>query len=127
MNKNEKLDFYIGVAMWIGLSDGDLAQAEKVMIHRRLKKLFPYQENLEEEINKYEIEFRQDYSKSLKSLKKRMENSLEANMHKKNLIDFATKIIIDDQIINDQEELTMEEINNFFASFSYISEAHTKS
>lgn len=50
-----------------------------------------------------------------------MENSLEANMHKKNLIEFATKIIIDDQIINDQEELTMEEINNFFASFSYIS------
>ena len=121
MNKNEKLDFYIGVAMWIGLSDGDLAQAEKVMILRRLKKLFPYQEDLEAEINKYEIEFKQDYSKSLKSLKKRMENSLEANMHKKNLIDFATKIIIDDQIINDQEELTMEEINNFFASFSYIS------
>lgn len=121
MNKNEKLDFYIGVAMWIGLSDGDLAQAEKVMILRRLKKLFPYQEDLEAEINKYEIEFKQDYSKSLKSLKKRMENSLEANMHKKNLIEFATKIIIDDQIINDQEELTMEEINNFFASFSYIS------
>ncbi|MEE3079998.1 MAG: hypothetical protein VX341_11725 [Bdellovibrionota bacterium] len=121
MNKNEKLDFYIGVAMWIGLSDGDLAQAEKVMILRRLKKLFPYQEDLEAQINKYEIEFKQDYSKSLKSLKKRMENSLEANMHKKNLIDFATKIIIDDQIINDQEELTMEEINNFFASFSYIS------
>lgn len=107
--------------MWIGLSDGDLAQAEKVMILRRLKKLFPYQEDLEAQINKYEIEFKQDYSKSLKSLKKRMENSLEANMHKKNLIDFATKIIIDDQIINDQEELTMEEINNFFASFSYIS------
>ncbi|MAE57606.1 MAG: hypothetical protein CME69_01935 [Halobacteriovorax sp.] len=121
MNKNEKLDFYIGVAMWIGLSDGDLAQAEKVMIQRRLKKLFPYQEDLEAQINKYEIEFKQDYSKSLKSLKKRMENSLEANMHKKNLIDFATKIIIDDQIINDQEELTIEEINNFFASFSYIS------
>ena len=121
MNKNDKLDFYIGVAMWIGLSDGDLAQAEKVMILRRLKKLFPYQEDLEAQINKYEIEFKQDYSKSLKSLKKRMENSLEANMHKKNLIDFATKIIIDDQIINDQEELTMEEINNFFASFSYIS------
>lgn len=70
MNKNEKLDFYIGVAMWIGLSDGDLAQAEKVMILRRLKKLFPYQEDLEAEINKYEIEFKQDYSKSLKSLKK---------------------------------------------------------
>ncbi len=121
MNKNEKLDFFIGVAMWIGLSDGDLAQAEKVMILRRLKKLFPYQEDLEAQINKYEIEFKQDYSKSLKSLKKRMENSLEANMHKKNLIDFATKIIIDDQIINDQEELTIEEINNFFASFSYIS------
>lgn len=121
MNKNEKLDFFIGVAMWIGLSDGDLAQAEKVMIQRRLKKLFPYQEDLEAQINKYEIEFKQDYSKSLKSLKKRMENSLEANMHKKNLIDFATKIIIDDQIINDQEELTIEEINNFFASFSYIS------
>ena len=71
MNKNEKLDFYIGVAMWIGLSDGDLAQAEKVMILRRLKKLFPYQEDLEAEINKYEIEFKQDYSKSLKSLKKK--------------------------------------------------------
>ena len=71
MNKNEKLDFFIGVAMWIGLSDGDLAQAEKVMILRRLKKLFPYQEDLEAQINKYEIEFKQDYSKSLKSLKKR--------------------------------------------------------
>ena len=118
MSKSEKLDFYLGTAMWIGLSDGELAQAEKVMIHKRLKRIFSDLDNLEEELNRYEKLFREDYQKSLSNLKERMKDSIEANLHKTSLVDFATKIIIDDQVIQDQEEFTIGEIKKFFESLS---------
>lgn len=108
--KNEVVKLYLGVSLWVALGDGELAHAEKALIYRRLEKKFPHYIDLKSDFEAGVTDFLDDFESSTKEVSELIKESKQVHHIKEELLQFAMKVVRDDDKLTEQEEYAIGEI-----------------
>lgn len=113
--KNEVMKLYLGVSLWVALGDGELAHAEKAMIYKRLEEKFPHYIDLKNDFDAGIEDFLNDFDQSAAVVKEAIEKSRNIAHIKTDLLQFAMKVVRDDDKLTDQEEFTIKTIEELLS------------
>ncbi len=102
------LFIYLGVAMWIGLSDG-LENVEKALIVKRINELFPDEET-ETYFDELMEDFQDGFHQTTEDIRGAILNYNKIDEHREKLLTFARQCVLDDGKLTKQEETAISEI-----------------
>lgn len=102
------LFIYLGVAMWIGLSDG-LKNVEKALIIKRVNELFPHTD-AEQYFDELMEDFEDGFHQTTEDIRGAILNYNKIDEHREPLLAFARQCVLDDGELTKQEETAISEI-----------------